>query len=55
MNSLLRIFIKLEINIFERFIKLNKKINQNDYYRRLKIMYNKYINILSYINLRNYY
>ena len=43
------------MSIFKRFIKLNEKINQNDYYRRLKIIYNKLTNTRSHANLRNYY
>ena len=43
------------MNTFERFVKLNEKINQNDYYKQLEITYNKFINTRNHINLRNYH
>ena len=30
------------MNIFEKFVKLNKKINRNNYYKYLKIIYDKF-------------
>ena len=43
------------MNIFEKFVKLNKKIDRNDYYKQLKTIYNKFINIQNHANSKNYY
>ena len=52
---LLKNFIKLKTNISEKFVKLNEKIDRNDYHKQLKTIYNKFTNIRNYVNLKNYH